>query len=66
MIEAGLVEDCDAKVFFLSIRLGHLHEGIDLANRRDVVRNEWPELRVEFNLLRLVPLYILEHLLKFF
>jgi len=64
MVEAGLIQNGDTQVLLLTIGLGHLKEGINLSDSRDVVRNEWLDLGVEINLLGLVALNVLKHLLQ--
>ena len=64
MIQARLVKNGNTKVFFLTIWLRHLQEGVDFAHCGNVVRNEWLDLRVQLNLLRLVALNVLEYLLE--
>lgn len=64
MVEARLVKHCNTKVFLLSIRLGHLEESVNLTDSRDVVGNEWLDLGLELNLLRLVPLDVIKHVFE--
>ena len=64
MVEAGFVKHAYAQVFLLTIGFGHLEEGIDLADCRDVVGDERLYLSLEVDLLRFVTLYVLEHLLQ--
>ena len=65
VVQTWLVEDCNTEVFFLSIWLWHLEEGVNLAHCGNVVRDEGLDLRVKLNLLRLVALNVLKHLLEF-
>lgn len=64
MVKAGFVQNRDTQVFLLTIGLGHLKEGINLTDSRDVVRNEGLDLGVQVNLLGLVALNVLKHLLQ--
>ena len=66
MVKARFVKDGDTKVLLLAVGLGHLQEGINLADCGDVVWDEGLDLRVQFDLLWLVPLDVLEHLLELF
>jgi hypothetical protein len=65
VVKAGLVQNRDTEVFLLTIRFGHLEEGVDLTDSRDVVGDEWLDLRVKVDLLGLVALNVLKHLLQF-
>ena len=64
MIQTRLIQNSDTKVFLLAIRLGHLQEGINFSDSWDVVWDEWLDLCVELDLLRLVALNVLKHFLK--
>ena len=64
-VETGLVEHRDAKILLLTVGFRHFKEGVDLADRGDVVRDERLNLCVKFNLLRLVPLYVFKHFFEF-
>ena len=65
VVQAGLIEHADAQFFLRTVGLWHLEERVDLADSWDVIRNEWLQLSLQVNLLRLVTLDVLEHLLKF-
>lgn len=65
VVKAGLVQHGDSQIFLGAIWLGHLEEGINLTDCGDVVRDERLDLRVQLNLLRLVPLDVLKHFLEF-
>ena len=64
MIQTRLVQNSDTKVFLLAIRLWHLQEGINFSDSWDVVWDEWLDLCVELDLLRLVALNVLKHFLE--
>ena len=64
MVQAGLIEDCNTKIFLLSIWLWHLQESINFANCRDVVRNEGLDLCVQINFLGLIALNVIKHVLE--
>ncbi len=64
VVKAWLVKHRNAQVLLLPIRLGHLEEGVHLTDGRDVVWNEWFDLRVQVNLLWLIALDVLKHLLQ--
>ena len=61
MIQTRLVQNSDTKIFLLAIRLWHLQEGINFSDSWDVVWDEWLDLCVELDLLRLVALNVLKH-----
>ena len=64
MVQARLIKHRDTQIFLLTIGFGHLQEGIDFADSRDVVRDEGLDLRLQVNLLRLVALNVLKHFLE--
>lgn len=61
MVKTRLIQDIDTQIFLLAIGFGHLKEGVDFANCRDVVRDKRFNLRVQFDLLGLVPLNVLKN-----
>lgn len=54
MIKRGFIKYCDTEVFLGAIRLGHLKEGIHLADSWNKVRYERLKLGLKINLLGLV------------
>ena len=64
VVKTRLIEHRDTQIFLLTVRFGHLKEGIDFTDGGDVVRDEWLDLRLQVNFLGLVPLNVLKHLLE--
>ena len=60
VVKSWLIKNCDTQVLLRAIGFGHLKEGIDFSNSRDVLGNEWLDLGLEVYLLRLVTLDVLK------
>jgi hypothetical protein len=63
VVERRFVQHRDTQVFLGTIGLGHLQEGVYFTNCWDIVRYEGLELSFEVDLLRLVPVDVLEYIL---
>ena len=64
MIKSWLIQHGDTQVFLRSVGLRHLEERVHLTDCWNVVWNEGLQLRLQVDLLRLVPVDVLEDLLN--